>query len=472
MKILFYVDPWVDNTDGPEFKCKWLDHFLSTSIKNLYDYAKISGAQNIEIQVLCSDIVETFLDSNKYKWAKFNIITQREIKNLFRSFDHYVSIQKKENNQKNNFLSLNKLISSKLGDYSPDIILLNCSFARHLEYLFPSSLIFFYENGLFSRSPYTPTLYFDCCSNMDDSFLVNNKKNILNYKVDDEGMRFVGSVREFFEKPLRQFNPFKREVESLRGAGYKYLLLFALEHFDSVLFKTSTDYKDQLEYIEHVFQNIGDEIGIIVTEHPICKFIQYEPILNYLTRKYKNFFYIPKTSVYNNSSQFLLQDVDGVITNSSTLGLQSMLYRKPLFVPGERSYLKVFSEEVNLSNIKEYLDRSKYQNKDNVLYWLITRYYVSSDYFETGEWFYTFLRKSFDQRDQRLDMSFYTEIDEKDALFNRLCNRELMKIFIRSMIILELDQRPVKSFWAKLKRWIERKLKLRFAIKRYESENI
>jgi hypothetical protein len=295
---------------------------------------------------------------------------------------------------------------------------------------------------------------------MDNSFLVKNKNNILNYKVDGKSIKFVQDIRNFFQGPLKKYNPFRSDITICKNSGYKYLILFALEHFDSTLFKTSNNYKDQLEYIDYIFQNIDSDIGVIVTEHSLYKFVQHEPIVNHFKKKYENFFYIPKTSKYNNSSQFLLQYVDGVITNSSTLGLQSVLHKKPLFIPNKNSYLNIFSDESDLKKIKEYFDNKKYQNKDNSLYWLLTRYYVLSDYFENGEWFYNFIKKSLSKTENKSNISFYDPIDTDEELISKICNQETVNIFIQSMACKTISRKKNKSFLSKLKRSIKKRLKL------------
>jgi hypothetical protein len=426
MKILLYLDPWIDVSDKPQFKMVWFKKFLPSSIRELITHANLINNFNVEIKVICSDIAEVGIKED-YKFVEFLSISQEELRGIFDSFEDYITLQRsKENNQK--FTSLNKIILERLNGFVPDVIIPISSSVKYLKYAFENSLILFNESGIFSRPPFPGSLYFDCSASMDDSFLLKHKNEILALNNDDSQKEFLSKIRKFFFEKLDSRNPYKGIMGMFRKK-YSKIVLLSLQRFDSPLFRTQSIFKDQIEYLKYVFDNVDSSIGIIVTEHASDIILNCAVIHDYFKNKYKNFIYIKETEVNSNSSQFLLRMVDGVITVSSTVGLQALLYEKALFVPSKTSYLTAFCDETSLAEISNFFNSGKYKNKDGALYYLLTRYYVLNKYFEDGEWFYNFLNRSLANFRKGVDSNFYERIDSDERLLAHICNQRFVEIF-------------------------------------------
>jgi capsule polysaccharide modification protein KpsS len=202
------------------------------------------------------------------------------------------------------------------------------------------------------------------------------------------------------------------------------VILLSLQRFDSPLFRTQANFKDQIEYIKYVLDNVDNNIAVIVTEHKKDRILGFEVIYDYFKNNYKNFIYWTETSNINNSSQFLLDLVDGVITISSTVGLQALLHKKPLFVPSNISYLTTFCDGQDLSKIADFLTNNQYKNKDSALYYLITRYYVVGKYYKDGKWLYNFLANSLESFRNKPNFSFYNKIDDDNSLLETICQQK------------------------------------------------
>ncbi len=417
MKILLYADPYVDISDKPEFKAVWFKDFLQRSILNLHNYS-----DDVEIKVLYSDILDANPIKKEFDFIEFLSISQSEIKNIFTDFNEYISLQRANQNN-NKFEQLNYIIIQKLAGFTPDIIILMSSSAGYLKYAFPNSLIFFTESGIFNQAPFPGCLYFDCCPTMSESFLLKHKNEILSLNLNSEEQKFLSQVRNFFLEVISKHNPYKQKIADLRK-DFNQVILLSLQRFDSPLFRTQANFKDQIEYIKYVLESVGNNIAVIVTEHYKDRILGFAPIYNYFQNNYKNFIYWPETTNVNNSSQFLLELVDGVVTISSTVGLQALLHKKPLFVPSEISYLTTFCDGKDLTKIGDVLENNQYQNKDGALYYLITRYYVIGKYYKDGEWFYNFLSKSLQKFKKRIDISFYDKIDSEDSLLGTICQQK------------------------------------------------
>lgn len=421
MKILLYVDPWVDISDKPEFKMTWFKDFLLRSITKLHQYTASNNVQ-MEIKVLYSDILDGNQIKKEFEFIEFFTIYQSEIKNIFSDFNEYISSQRaNQNNDK--FAQLNQIIIQKLAGFAPDIIILMSSSARYLKYAFPNSLIFFTESGIFNQAPFPGCIYFDCCPAMSESFLLKHKNEILSLNLNSEEQKFLSQVRNFFLESISKHNPYKQKIADLRK-DFNQVILLSLQRFDSPLFRTQADFKDQIEYIKYVLDIVGSDIAVIVTEHQKDRILGFVPIYNYFHNNYKNFIYWPETASINNSSQFLLELIDGVVTISSTVGLQALLHQKPLFVPSGISYLTTFCDGQDLTRIGDFLKNNQYQNKDGALYYLITRYYVIGKYYKDGKWFYNFLSNSLKNFKKGIDFSFYNKIDNDDALLDAICQQK------------------------------------------------
>jgi len=416
MKILFYCDPWFDISDKPKFQLLFLNSFLDYNVRNLCGYGSLVVGDNVEAKAICSDIILSTGLKDKYNFIEFIAIEQRELKSIFDSFREYSETQyKMEYGSK--LSALNDIIRSKLGDFNPDIIIPTSSTARGLKYLYPNTPILFNENGIFARAPYPTSLYFDCSSGMDESFLLRYKKEIQSFEIGDKEKNFLSEIRNFFDGHLKPFNRFEQIVANLRKK-FSILTLLPLQVFHSPMFVTQGGcaFKDQIDYLEYVLNAVGEDVGVIVTEHSLDKILVYEPIVTYFRSKYTNFVYLSASGIYPNSSQFLLRLVDGVITVSSTVGLQALLYQKPLFIASKTSYLNAFSDGSDLSDVGNFIKEKRYKDKDGALYYLLTRYYVLGRYYENSKWFYNFLKRSIKKFSDGVDFNFYDKIDEEEEL--------------------------------------------------------
>ena len=67
--------------------------------------------------------------------------------------------------------------------------------------------------------------------------------------------------------------------------------------------------------------------------------------------------------------------VDGIVAVSSSVGLQTLLWKKPLIVLG-RSHLDIIADSHSLVNIVKTLDQAWPAYKERVLAWMLSHYYI------------------------------------------------------------------------------------------------
>lgn len=416
MKFLFYIEPWIELNE-PFMKKNWVRHFLQTPINKLEKHSNKVN-EKIEYIYIIGDGVELALKEVKFNLKNYVTIGQKELLNIFPN-GYYKTINNWYNKTYSQYDldNMSKLIKEKTNNYKPDIII-TFSPSPFLEKLYKDSLILYMEYGIFSRPPFPKSWYLDFCGNIKNSYLVKYKKQLLSLKDTKASINFLHNIRNTYITLFKEKNPFKHVNLDPDGKFSKKILL-PLQFSNYYVFDNHLN-KSQFEYVCHIFNHIDKDIGVVVTEHP-----HFPQITNdidiYLKNKYPNYIYSPIFSDYENSSQYLLSQVDGVITVSSTIGLQCLLWKKPVFVIGN-SHISVFSEENDIRKIGGYFKQNKMsRNYDAALYHLITHYYVTSHYFHNGKWLYDFFKDSLSKfRNKKMDFDFYDPIDNTDTLLKNI----------------------------------------------------
>jgi hypothetical protein len=426
MKILLYLDPWTSFSKSPDAEIGLFEKFISPTFRDFFAYAKLINNLDVEIKVICSEVLITGGDfKDGYKFMEFASIEQKHLKGIFDSFEDYIAKQRSGENSDQIF-AFSNLLKESVNGFVPDVILSISAFSKHLKLIFPDSLILQNDAGIFNGAPFSESLYFDC--GVDESFLLTHKNEILSMNCGEGEKKFLSEIRNYFTASLKKFNNHKTILESAKKKFAKVVLL-PMQPFQSHIFRSQSTFKDQIEYIEYVFENVDSSIAIIVSEHSSNGVLNSSVVRNYLKNKYKNFIYIRDPESRPNYAQFLLEMADGIISVSAHSALLALLYEKPLFVPSKISYLTAFCDESDLGKIVEFLRENKYKNKDGALYYLLTRYYLLNKYFGDGEKFYNFLAKSLEKKKHGVDFSFYEKLDSDENLLKNICNPEFVKIF-------------------------------------------
>lgn len=357
-------------------------------------------------------------------------------------------------------LSKMKLLLNEVLDdeYTPDIIISWESTNQFLQEIYPTSLFLNTTLGLFSRSPFPETCAFDPNGVFKNSFLHKFSDELKAIEPSEKATNFMDSLREhFFTKTLIPNNPFK-DIDFTDDGNFKYTVLLPLQVSDYFAFNELCDFESQYDFLTHVLDNIDPNIRVIVTEHTTFQTTLNKHNLPFLKQKYPNFYHNPDFNQYPEISQFLLAQVDGVITVSSSIGLQAMLLNKPCFVLSN-SYLVPFADGTDVQQIQNFLDHNKTKELDNhrdaFLHYLFTHYYIlSPKYLENGEWFFNFLSRSLEQfRNNKQGCEFYERIDTDSNILRNLlqASRPLKSNLTTSQTLfdtqcIKIDKADIVSF--------------------------
>lgn len=410
MKILAYLTPWDENIKSSALRYSFLKNDFKAVLKNLYSYCdKIK--EDFEARIICPNITGAEQNDFSESYITPHFINKKEINYIFSSHKEYMmSKDKKE--------ELISFFNKKLNSFTPDIIIAitPCEFFKEQ---FSKSLYFSMEAGFFSRPPYPITQYFDTNSSLNKTFPVQFKDQILKLNFNQKQQNFINLIRKKYTKFFNNKLPITRG-ELNPGNKYKNILLLPLQFENCHSFDLCCDFKDQTTLVKFVLKNISKDILLVITIHQFTD-LNIKKLTKELNKGYDNFLFIERlNSMTNNLSQYLLHLVDGVVTVSSSIGMQAALFNKPCISIGS-SHINAFSDYNNLDNIDCILTKQHYsQEKDQLIYYLLTHYYIPFKFLKKKpKWTYNFFKKSMKKNinfkgEKRID--FYDRIESDGNL--------------------------------------------------------
>jgi hypothetical protein len=163
----------------------------------------------------------------------------------------------------------------------------------------------------------------------------------------------------------------------------------------------------------YVLERVRPDIGVVATEHPDWERTLTPEATAYLRRVYPNFICLDKFEDYEYPSQSLLAHVDAVATVSSTVGLQGLLWKKPVCALGD-SHINAIADVTDIEKLGEFLDSKAYKAKDNILYYLLSRFYflANGEILHNAEWLEKRLQEWLARyRNSGIDENFFGPID-------------------------------------------------------------
>lgn len=384
MNILYYVEPWVE-LQNPNFRYGALKNVILKQIEQI--------GQRATVKIIVGESVyQTSIDDGiSWRNAEACVIQYNELLSVFDSYyDAQNIIYNKSDDDKVSKYA--KIFKNVVGEFVPDIIISWESSISHLEKLYPQALALNLMPGMFSRVPFPELTSIDFNGLYKDSSLIKNRERIINYKPTKDETTLVNKIREHFAyRFLTSNNPYKR-TDLDPKSQYEKLILVPLQVSGYFAFDENCNFKNQYDYLIKVLSEVPENYGVVVTQyvtHNTKDMAINENNYSYLKKRYPNLIYHNSFNEIDGVSQYLLSITDGVATVSSSIGLQALLWRKPIFVYG-RSHLKAFSA----GNVrKDYIDNTKITGKyDDALAFMLTHMQpLTHEVVNDADWFYSFL---------------------------------------------------------------------------------
>jgi len=138
----------------------------------------------------------------------------------------------------------------------------------------------------------------------------------------------------------------------------------------------------------------------------------------YLKQKFPNIIYEESFDECANVSQYLIAGVDAVITFSSGLAWQTLIWDKKLITLGEK-YLDFMADAKSVDSLKQLL-AGEARCKNDILYWCLKKYVILDAYFCNASWLYNHLKVLLKNKESNSITEFYPDIDTDENLFNIL----------------------------------------------------
>ena len=402
MKILFYVEPLIE-MGKPYFKDGWATSWCRKMIQCLEDRHEYYLAVN-------DALAEKF---GVEEQVKLIVFSQQELLKVFpEGYMQASSAWYLRNYSKEQIEYYIALMKAKLQEDTFDVVI-TFTQVPFLEILYPSARIMHMEYSIFSRVPFPMTWYLDPCGLFENNYLSKFKKQIYDIELNHKQKMLLGNLRNVCEEVFLDNNIFEDEIKSLRQK-YNYILLLPIQFSGYYGFDCLSVYKNQFDYLTRCLEDIPEEIGVIFTMHPEYPIFDEETVA-YITSRYRNAIFLKKSRKVYAASQLLMPLIDGVITVSSSIGIQTLLFGKKLIAIGNNN-LDYIADGHKLGHDLIYTMQKAPKDKSNMLWFILTKYAIADDYLFNGEWLDSFLTRSTNKENLA---RFYEEIDTPETIFEK-----------------------------------------------------
>ncbi|WP_409293610.1 HAD family hydrolase [Pseudomonas sp. KCJK9058] len=361
MKVLVWNAPWAVQGDLLFFKNCYLKHLLLQ--------ANLLRTQGFDVELVTNDYIS---EPNVRIESGIKIInlTAAEIHGLSQGI-HLPMVNLYKNKDSDFVQKIKTFLTPKLSEHY-DAILIWENPVPFLEEMYPDAVIVHQMPGAFSRSPFPATTTFDVDGLYRDGAIHKHSLEI----IQDNNLHKSSTLELFREgiKDVYQKLPKLHEVE-LKKHNFEQLALVPLQVSNHYAFISDTPYASQIDFLHDVLAKSPENTGIVATQYVSPKI--HDTVLNpqtyaLLKASWPNLIYSPSFDKTQTISQHLLPQVSKVITCSSSVGMQAMLWSRNIEVMGN-TFLSHYSD-----NYLTDLGVNAQVARDNLMTFLLERHQVMS----------------------------------------------------------------------------------------------
>jgi predicted HAD superfamily hydrolase len=343
ISALFYLEPWTENKN-PRFR-----HFPIRSFFNrLSGTIKRAGGKTT---LMCGEGTHFTIYEKGWGFDAFSeqrIIQEAALRTIARNYNEFSSMDQESPD----------ILAEKFAKLHPDfvgesydIVFIWESQSNFLKKIIKAKRFVYLSPGMLSREPYPYHFTVDTSGLFSESWLagfakkeMDSPENVIALKKKKFPIDAVTKVAEpFFE--FRKKNSLPVEVKR-RLSEYSKNYCVPLQVSDYFAVTNDVSGSKQWDFLISVLNAAPADVGIVVTHYVSLgmeELVISSENINFLTHKYPNLIYTEKLNNITSVSQVLLDSVDGVITISSSVGLQAKMMGKELITVG-RSHLSPFSD--------------------------------------------------------------------------------------------------------------------------------
>jgi hypothetical protein len=282
-----------------------------------------------------------------------------------------------------------ELLRSKLGGFVPDVMM-SVTPAPQLARAFPEALLLATETAAYSRSPYPMSMFFDPGGLWDASMPARETEALSLRTPTPQEDELLSSFRRRFDAYFRATTPFAELERELRR-DYDRLAFLPLQFGGESGFDLNGPFRNQGEYLFHVLEQLPRDIGLLVVEHPTAHWIGDiidDETRTFLRRNYPHVHFVDLQAAAS-AGQYLVHHADFVISLSTSLAIQGLLFGRPLVSVGH-SHLSRWSQVKDVENLPRAVPKPP-RALDGLLSWLLSHYFVPVELTRDPTWLVPFL---------------------------------------------------------------------------------
>ncbi len=363
LKVLFWVSP-VTEMAWPWQKLWWMKAFVPRMQASL-DKA---GYRVESTCIVSSDLAEAMSLQGVEADGRVVALTQKELLDGYRFDALAETVRYQETRESSDFFAhLGGLVREKLGpSYEPDVII---SFAPSPFFaeLYPNAVLLYHEYGVFSRSPYPETYYFDPYGTTSRNFVSIFADRINAERPESDGfLEALGEFRRVVVESLRSNEVVGRYFSELRKL-YRRLLLVPLGYEGFADGRINFPYQTQLEMVEHILDSVDGGTAVLLTQHPTRRALSDDAI-DALKALHPNLLNEAFYSKVENFSQAAMAYCDACVTQSSTVAYQAAFLGKYLVTIG--GFCAGIADGRSVADLARIFDAPPV-DRDNFFVWVI-----------------------------------------------------------------------------------------------------
>lgn len=364
MKVLFYIEPLTER-EAPKWKRGWLD-FAARMARAIE--AERPGAS---FAAIVGDGLEADA-ANALADARVEVLRHAELVPRFGTTALQVATGWYRGGTASSTREMGDLVRRRLRGFAPDVCI-TLSPAPFLRDAFAAAPVLHFELGIVSRPPFPFTGYLDPIGMFMQSFIGRYAARVSGFEATPDETRVVQLLREGTVRQIAEMNPLSLVAGEL-AQGYRQRVLLALQFSNFYAYDAHATYPEQYDLLVQTLEATPREVGVFVTEHPQHPLLT-DDTLAHLRATYPNFFWSHEFRETPAASQYLLGHVDCVVTVSSSVGWQALLWKKPLVVVGH-SHLDLVADSNDLQELPALLRKPRRDDprKERVLAWHLNRY--------------------------------------------------------------------------------------------------
>ncbi len=326
MKILFYTEPQTELTAGFRLSSFYDVNHMAELLTKQYDF--------IEARLLVGETLHSIISANTEIKIKTPIHTVRnsDLK-LFRNYKEAANAWYNNTYTAEQSKTMGEAIRRTLPKgWEPDVVIMHETQAPFLKELWPHVTIIHSMFGATYRAPYPMLTLFDPKGLYGNSLLKDIVEASSEPLTTTESKK-LGKIRQWFGRQMIPHDPVWNIIERYQSR-FEKLILVPLQVNGYYAFNECSNYETQLEFVEDVLRRAPSDWGVIVTEYGEKNSDLEKETIAILSRKHSNFIYIPELKNIPNVSQALVPHVDAIVTVSSSIGYQGLIYGKAIVSAG------------------------------------------------------------------------------------------------------------------------------------------